>query len=104
MNLKSMRSYELTVILKSESAKKVADLLKKLKAEVLGSEEPVKRTLAYPIQKLAEGYYAFYQIQIDPAVVLELDKALRLDEDIIRHLLIVKSQKLEVKSRRSKKT
>jgi len=45
-------------------------------------------TEAYPIQKKEEGTYVFLKVQIEPRVVDELERSLKLDENILRYLLV----------------
>lgn len=47
-----------------------------------------KRRLAYPIGKLREGQYVLMQIQQGPNAVTELERSLKLQEQIIRHLIV----------------
>ena len=41
-----------------------------------------RRALAYPIHKQQEGTYTFLQIQLDPQAIGELERNLKLDEEI----------------------
>jgi len=47
-----------------------------------------KRRLAYEIQHHAEGYYFFYRFRGQDRVVNELDRQLRIDESVIRHMVV----------------
>ncbi len=47
-----------------------------------------RRPLAYAIRKQTEGIYVQFNYQMNPAASRELDRNLRLDEQIIRHLVI----------------
>ena len=83
-----MRNYELTVIGETEKAlEAVAELLKKAKAKILEETKPEKKTLSYEIAKNSEGYYIYWELSMDPAEVLDLDKKLKLTNKIIRYLL-----------------
>lgn len=46
------------------------------------------RDLAYPIKHQTKGYYIHYEFEADPADIATLDKALKIEEDIIRYLLV----------------
>ncbi len=48
-----------------------------------------KRTLAYPIKGRDVGYYAVVQFVTQPDRLSELERAIRLDEAILRHLVVV---------------
>ncbi|MCB0106199.1 MAG: 30S ribosomal protein S6 [Caldilineaceae bacterium] len=56
--------------------------------EVVGVEPWGRRTLAYPIDKFFEGYYILTRFTMRPAGASELDRFLRLHEDVIRYLVI----------------
>lgn len=56
--------------------------------EVLGSEPWGRRTLAYPIKKFFEGHYILTRFTMRPEGAPELDRFLRLNEDIIRYLVV----------------
>lgn len=90
-----MNNYYLTLVLKpdlEEKARKelLDDVEKKLQAakgklktDLWGSKD-----LAYPIKKQNKGYYAHFTFETDPAVAKGLDGALKLEDDILRYLLV----------------
>ncbi len=90
------RMYELMLVLKPdllESAvtKKLKDFTKFLKEnECNVTMEDVwgKRTLAYRIKQFEEGIYVVYNIIAPTTFISELDNHLRIDNEVIRHLLI----------------
>ncbi len=47
-----------------------------------------RRVLAYPIRKQKEGTYVFLHAQLDPQAIQELERNLKLDEEILRYLLL----------------
>lgn len=47
------------------------------------------RKLSYPIRHRAQGYYVFFQYQAPGELPRELDRNIRLDEEILRHLTVV---------------
>jgi small subunit ribosomal protein S6 len=47
-----------------------------------------RRTLAYPIKNHREGVYVLFQAKISPSAILELERNLKLSEEIIRYLLV----------------
>ena len=47
-----------------------------------------KRQFAYPINKKPSGYYLVAQIFASPGALDELERQLRLADDIVRHKLI----------------
>ncbi|MEZ4520274.1 MAG: 30S ribosomal protein S6 [Thermomicrobiales bacterium] len=46
------------------------------------------RRLAYPIQNFRDAFYVLYYFNIAPRAIAELDRELRLDDAIIRHLIV----------------
>ncbi|UCD06495.1 MAG: 30S ribosomal protein S6 [candidate division WOR-3 bacterium] len=59
-----------------------------LKTENLG-----KKTLAYPIRKLNEGYYVNYLFEAQPAAIDKIRAELKHSEDILRFIIFVKDSK-----------
>jgi small subunit ribosomal protein S6 len=47
-----------------------------------------RRRLAYPIKSQWEGYYVVQQLRMAPERVLDLERNLKLSEDVMRHLII----------------
>ena len=46
------------------------------------------RNLAYRIQKNRKGYYVLFNIDAPAAAVTEMERTMRIDEDVIRHLTV----------------
>lgn len=91
-----MIGYETTYILRpdvSESAGKT--FLEKLKGiiaahqgQVIAVEDWGKRRLAYPIQKETRGYYTYILYTGNNSLVAELERNLRINEQVIRFLSV----------------
>jgi small subunit ribosomal protein S6 len=47
-----------------------------------------RRRLAYSLQNYKEGYYILYQFTTAPNNLKDLDRRLRLDTSVLRHLII----------------
>lgn len=47
-----------------------------------------KRTLAYPIKKRETGYYVVANFSAAPEALPEFERALKLDEGVLRHLVV----------------
>ncbi len=56
--------------------------------EMLGIEPWGRRTLAYPIKNFFQGQYILLRFHMQPAGAEEVDRFLRLNEDVLRYLLI----------------
>jgi small subunit ribosomal protein S6 len=48
-----------------------------------------KRTLAYPIKKKEVGYYVVAQFDTESTALPEFERALRLDDSVLRYLIVV---------------
>ena len=58
-------------------------------AKVLSSKELGQKELAYEIKKCKSGFYYLYNIETsDDASVKEFDRVARIDENVIRHLIL----------------
>ena len=93
-----MRSYELTIIFKptleaKELDKQVANIkaiVEKAGGKITSKTDAVKKALAYEIEHNKEGYYAFFAIDMDPSAVAEVDTSIKLEDAMLRYLLIHK--------------
>jgi small subunit ribosomal protein S6 len=47
------------------------------------------RQLAYPIDKKTAGYYVVVQFTADASTLPELERTLKLDEDLVRYLIVL---------------
>lgn len=91
-----MNSYYLTLVLKpgmeEKERKALLDSMTKKLTQDDGkvSKEDLwgERELVYPIKKQTKGFYAHFEIEADPKNAKGLDKQLRLEEDILRYLLV----------------
>ncbi len=45
------------------------------------------RRLAYPIRHMRDGYYVLYTVNLPPKAPLELERNLRLSENVLRYLI-----------------
>lgn len=84
------KRYDLTVLLKEEAEKQVLEALGKYGAEGIKQVyELQKIRLAYPIKKIAHAFMIAFQFDMPPAKLANLKKDLKMNQGIIRHLLIV---------------
>jgi small subunit ribosomal protein S6 len=51
------------------------------------------RKLAYPIEKKTEGYYVVIEFQAEPTLPKELDRRLRISDNVMRHIIVNKDEK-----------
>lgn len=95
-----MNNYEVMFIIKStlEDEKKEATI-EAVKGIIASAGEVGKvdvwgmRKLAYPIQKMNEGYYVVVEFTAKPELPRELDRRLKISDNVIRHLIINKDEK-----------
>ncbi|MFY9781081.1 MAG: 30S ribosomal protein S6 [Candidatus Baltobacteraceae bacterium] len=67
----------------------IADALKANGGEIVGEIEKLgKRRLAYEINDVREGFYVVMKFKSEAAQAKELERQLRLNEDVLRQLLI----------------
>lgn len=92
-----MRSYELGVIIDASleepealaRVKSIAEAVAARGGAVVGKPDWWgKRRFAYEIKKKSEGYYVFYNVVAEGGALDELERSLRLADDIVRHKLI----------------
>lgn len=91
----AMRHYELMVIVHPDVAEDglaaTVDAIREW-ASAAGEVEKIdswgRRKFAYPIRNLQEGNYILLHLRLEPSAVLELERNLRLSEEVLRHLLV----------------
>jgi ribosomal protein S6 len=90
-----MRKYEVMYIIRpdveQETLQAVVDKFNAIIAnggEVIKSEILGKRRLAYEIQKFRDGIYVLVNFNAAPEVVAELERVLRITDEVIRHLIV----------------
>jgi small subunit ribosomal protein S6 len=101
-NVIEMREYEIAVILKPDLEDTArTELLERIEGWLTNGEDESnkpeadhwgQRTLAYPINKITEGYYVFYTANLEPSQISEFEGRMVFNDDIIRHLVIRKDQ------------
>jgi small subunit ribosomal protein S6 len=87
-----MNKYALTLILKADLEEKTRKELLEGVTKKFGKLEKEElwgaKDLAYPIKHIKKGYYVHYFFEAEPASILALDKDLKLNENIMRYLLV----------------
>ena len=91
-----MRDYELVFIITPEFEEAAtADLVDKVKSWITESggstesfEEWGRQKLAYMIHDHKEGQYFLFNVKLEPSAVANLERNFRLQESIIRFLII----------------
>ena len=62
--------------------------------EIVAVEHWGKRQLAYPIKKHDNGYYVVVQLRTVPTNLPEFERAIKLDEQVLRHLVVLSEGEL----------
>ncbi|MBN1583342.1 MAG: 30S ribosomal protein S6 [Anaerolineae bacterium] len=94
--MNSMNSYEVALIVRPEveedAQKELIERLSQILSAEGGQVENVeswgRRRLAYPINKVTEGYYYFIQGRFSTTVLPEIDRTIKLSEGVLRHMVI----------------
>ncbi len=92
-----MRNYEVMFVIDPtlEEAKKDATV-ETVQSIIAADGEVVKvdvwgmRKLAYPIDKKEEGYYAVVEFKGNATLPKELDRRLKISDNVMRHIIINK--------------
>ena len=69
---------------------KMSNLIEKLGGRVKQTDFWGKKRLAYEIQDFAEGEYVLLTFKASEAAVKELDRVMRITEEVLRHMIIRK--------------
>jgi small subunit ribosomal protein S6 len=97
MDLKQRKNtYELVVITKPEIPEdkqnailgKVEDVIKKFEGEILEFDSWGKKRLAYVIKKEVKGNYFYWSFKSLPSAISEVERTLKLNDDVMRFLTI----------------
>lgn len=90
-----MRNYELLFVLNpSLNEEQRAEMIEKIKSiiEAGGKVENVdewgEKKLAYPIEKNVTGYYVVVTFQAEKDLPKELDRRIRISDNIMRHIIV----------------
>ena len=91
-----MRPYEVVVILEPNlEESQVQAILNKNTEQLQAGGATVnkvdkwgKRRFAYEIAKKTEGFYVLLDITSEPAPMADLDRSLRLADDVLRHKIV----------------
>jgi small subunit ribosomal protein S6 len=91
-----MTDYEVTYILRpsleenevEERSNAIAEIVKSHGGTVTSIEKLGKKRLAYEIADVREGNYVVMQFKSDAATSKELERLLKLHEDVLRELVV----------------
>ena len=91
-----MNKYEIMFIVRPDmeeaEIKKTAEEVKKVltdgNATIVEEKAMGQRELAYEINKFSTGYYYLFVVEANSTVVKEFDRVARINESILRHLVV----------------
>jgi len=91
-----MTKYELTVVVRPELTEedrdkvlaKIEELVTTSGGSVLSRDMWGRRELAYPIKKYKEGVYVLFTFNTEAEKTRDIDYKVKINDDIIRHLLV----------------
>ncbi|HET8567619.1 MAG TPA: 30S ribosomal protein S6 [Candidatus Limnocylindria bacterium] len=91
-----MRPYELMYLVQpTADEERIGAIQERLQQSIstLGGKiekqgPPVRRRLAYEIGRHREGQYGVIELSLPPEQARELERTIKLTEDILRHLLV----------------
>ena len=93
-----MTNYEIMFIVKStledgtrkNLVKDIQNLISSNKGKVIEFKEMGRKKLAYPIEKEMSGFYYLMQVAANSDTIKEFDRKVRINENILRHLILKK--------------
>lgn len=91
-----MREYEMMVILRADLSEDdlstqigaVQGWIEANNGTITEVDRWGRRRLAYPIERQRDGYYLLYKLNLPPAAPLELERNLRINENVLRYLIV----------------
>jgi small subunit ribosomal protein S6 len=90
------KTYELMVLLHPDleidaeaPITKVEGLIEAAGGRVIKRDNWGKKRLAYKISRQDFAIYVYFEVQIDPANVRQLESQILISEEVLRHLLVV---------------
>ena len=95
-----MKAYEVLYIVRptldDEAREVVLDSIKNIITEAKGEVGEIdvwgSRKLAYPIEKFRDGVYTLVNFKADVEFPKELDRRLKISEDVIRHVIVAQEE------------
>ena len=91
-----MNKYEIMFIVKTDIDEKTQKdvvktfekVLTDMKAKINNTNDMGQKKLAYPINKQLRGNYYVFNVEASTDAVKEFDRKARIDENILRHIII----------------
>ncbi len=95
-----MRTYELLSIIKpnidseefDKIVAKIEENITSLEGKVTSTDKMGRKKLSYDIQDFRDGYFAVHTFEMEPNQVEKFNRQLRLNENILRTMLLETSE------------
>jgi small subunit ribosomal protein S6 len=95
-----MRAYEVMYIIRPDLdeeqtnavIEKFKGLLEAQGATIENIDKCGKRRLAYEIKDFLDGFYTIVTFQAEPAAVAELERVMRISDEVIKYLIVSKEE------------
>ncbi|HIW55734.1 MAG TPA: 30S ribosomal protein S6 [Firmicutes bacterium] len=93
-----MNKYELLFIIDNSAADEAKEAIIAKMSQLVtdngGSVEKVDKwgakKLAYPINFKEDGYYVLMNFECEPALIAEMERQLRINDQVMRHMVVKK--------------
>ena len=104
------RDYEIGYILNPEVSEeqtraileRIEQIVANYDGQVLKVNQWGRRKLAYPIEHHRDGFYVFIDTILTPETIAELDRTLKVSEEVLRHLIRRRDPKAVQKEREAR--
>ena len=91
-----MTKYELALVVNAKledeerlaTVEKAKEYITRFGGVITNVDDWGKKRLAYEIQKMKEGFYYFIQFDADAACPAELEKRVRIMDNVLRYLIV----------------
>lgn len=95
-----MRNYELLSIIKpnidseefDKLVVKIEETIVALDGKVTSTDKMGRKKLSYDIKDFRDGYFVVHNFEMDPAQVAKFNRQLRLNENVLRIMLLETSE------------
>lgn len=93
-----MNKYELALVVNAKieddartaTVEKAKEYITRFGGTVTEVEDWGKKRLAYEVQKMREGFYYFIQFEADETCPAELERHVRIMDNVLRYLIVKK--------------
>ena len=86
---------------KSKVLEGYEEILAREGGQIIKKADWGSKKLAYPIKKNFRGHYTFYDLTAAPDSIAECERLLRIDDNVLRHLVIKIDEGVDVEARKA---